>query len=201
MSKTFLAVLDDKHLAYQYDDENIAIIRGQEPNFELVICESDVSFEKEPNNPYDKKAIAVYSDNQKLGYLYKGKIQDMVNDFLDRSAPISSFIKHIDVKNKKIALAVAFYKEKSPDKIVRITGSGSVEKQDNIMLLSEGDEIEYEYDFDKEKYTAYAIGDDIGFFPKSVNDLLDNNPRVIVNEIEYNDSNDKYSVSASIYVD
>jgi len=97
---------NDKFKVYEYDDVQIAIIRGQEPDFKRVIKGSPVNFVQEPENQYDPHAIAVYSNSIKLGYLYKGWLQDMVNDFLRRHDTIEAIISSADREANKICLLV-----------------------------------------------------------------------------------------------
>lgn len=202
--------INGKSLAYQYD-EKIAIIRGQEPDFENVMVGFDAKFTPEPNNPYDKKAISVFSNEIKLGYLYKGKLQEMVHDYIRRGDPVYSYISNIDPNKKTITLFIGFYKEleseyeklikKAAYKTFRLTGNKSEEFQDNIMFLSSGEEIDHDYDYEKDKYAAFANGGEVGFFPKSATDLLENGCKVFIDEISENENADKYDISVAIFLE
>jgi hypothetical protein len=110
--RTMPGCIDGKSLTYHYDKVKIVILRGQEPDFRSVTPGDDISLILEPENTYDKRAIAVYSKNIKLGYIYKGNMQDMIHDFILRGDPIISCVSSIDDGNKIIYILLAFYRLK-----------------------------------------------------------------------------------------
>ena len=74
---------------------------------------------------------------------------------------------------------------------------GTNKFRDNLVLCSVGEEVSYSFDYEKEKYLALC-GFDIGFFPKSSNKLLEENPSVFINNIE-EDEDGNVSVFVSIF--
>jgi hypothetical protein len=106
--------IKSKRLAYHYEKVKIAIIKNQEPDFSQINLGDDIKFIQEPSNPHDNKAVAVISKGIKLGYIYRGTMQDMINDYINRGDPIFSCVKTIDDGNKLIYLFIGFYKKDDP---------------------------------------------------------------------------------------
>lgn len=103
-------------LSYNYNDVDVCIIRGQSPNFSLISVGDSIEFKQEPNNPYDSNAVIVSNTKTKIGYLYRGALQDMVNDYLDREDPIIAKVREVDKVNKSVKIAIAFYNESRMEK-------------------------------------------------------------------------------------
>lgn len=68
-------------LAYSYPDVDIfcpdemkASAQAVEPNQQLRLVE-------ETDNPYDAKAVKIFSGDTPIGYMYKNRLRDMVYDF------------------------------------------------------------------------------------------------------------------------
>lgn len=72
---------------YTYDEVKIALA---DKFFPIVDLQFDdlLTLKQEPENPYDSKAVAIYRGEDQLGYLYRGRLQDMANDWLDRGDPV-----------------------------------------------------------------------------------------------------------------
>jgi hypothetical protein len=102
--------VDGKPLVYHYDEIKIAILKGQEPDLTLINPGDDVRLVQEPENNYDNKAIAVYSNNIKLGYIYRGNLQEMINDFINRIDPVFSCVSTINDAEKFVYILLAFYR-------------------------------------------------------------------------------------------
>lgn len=73
-----------------------------------------VVFVKEQNNPHDQHAILVCQSDGPIGYLYRGKIQSMVNDWLDNGKQVCGYISfinkhHPDVNHDGLKIDIAFY--------------------------------------------------------------------------------------------
>ena len=65
----------------------------------------------EPTNEYDKNAVALLWQGRRLGYLLRGSLQDMVNDWLRRDWPVfASFERGTkDFGNSEVYISLAFY--------------------------------------------------------------------------------------------
>lgn len=100
---------------YAYDDVKLYIVPGEEPEFEKLDPGDDLSIYAEPQNSYDSNAIFFKTWNTsragsvKVGYIRKGKLQDMIHDYNRRNCPIIAFIKSIDDDNGIITISLAFY--------------------------------------------------------------------------------------------
>ncbi len=52
-----------------------------------------ITLMQEPENPYDDRAVALYADKQKIGYLYRNRLQDMANDFIVKGWKINASLE------------------------------------------------------------------------------------------------------------
>ena len=197
-------------LAYDYTDVNVCIIRDNKPDYKELKPYMPISFIPEPSNPYDPKAVIVKTDGTYIGYLYKGRMQDMVLDFLRRNDPIQSFISDVNESTDTVQFTIGFYKEKestydklirqgTPHKTFKLTSNRNEDMQDTLSLCSEGEEVDYEYNYEKEKYIAIC-GDEIGFFPKSANKYLEDEHPVFIEGIE-EDEDFKYIVRVVVFTE
>jgi len=102
-------------MAYRYNGVDVCILRGKEPNFALLELGMKVDFVPEPENTYDSNAVIVKVGGIEVGYLYKGVMQDMVNNFILWGWPIFACIVEIKPGEKAMKMFMAFYKEKGAD--------------------------------------------------------------------------------------
>lgn len=188
--------------AYHYTNINVCIIRGQEPDYSLLRIHDEITFAKEPTNVYDSNAVAVFDKarNIKVGYLYKGSLQDMVNDFISGGHPIRSRITDITPEGK-IQIEVAFYRRPAApvknfkSQVTFALSSSTKEAQENISdCADEGDDLEFEFDYDTEKFAFYCNTAFVGYAPSKYADIL----RLIEdNSIEYSATVDTIDESDS----
>lgn len=188
--------------AYHYTNINVCIIRGQEPDYSLLRIHDEITFAKEPTNAYDSNAVAVFDKarNIKVGYLYKGSLQDMVNDFISGGHPIRSRITDITPEGK-IQIEVAFYRRPAApvknfkSQVTFALSSSTKEAQENISdCADEGDDLEFEFDYDTEKFAFYCNTAFVGYALSKYADIL----RLIEdNSIEYSATVDTIDESDS----
>ncbi len=188
--------------AYIYDDVKIYVMDDQTPNYDNLLFDYPISLVAEPENAYDNKAVALYQNGEKLGYLYKGVLQDMANDFIKVGLNIDAeLVSHNRSENKIIVKLMFPYKGTSAAKsikIVRLTGNANNDMQDNISMCNSGDSAEAEYDYDKEKFLVSSDGLEIGYLPDSAGEyVIDGEINAIIKSIEEND-NGKYVVKIAI---
>ena len=185
-------------IAYQYQEVDIAMTSEVVNDFSVFRPGDIISFIPEPTNTYDSKAIQLWSNNQLLGYVYRGKIQDMLNDFLRFGEPVHGLIFSIQPEEKKITFSVGFYRSARPKSYGKMLASGRLiansgqDAQDNISICDEGDEVSIDYDYDKERYEVSCI-DYIGCLPKKLEQYADT-ATFIIDEISENDSGKQYVV-------
>ncbi|MDE6500715.1 MAG: HIRAN domain-containing protein [Ruminococcus sp.] len=195
-------------LNYNYKHEKLCQIRGQEPDISKLKVGQEVSLLPEPQNQYDKNAIAVYHENDKIGYLYRGYVQDIANRFNnDIDAEIFCFI--CEINGNDVFLNIGFYQEKrellNKETTFKLIRTSSKEIQETIDdCVSEEDEVYFSYDYEKELFEICPTGCSfaIGYAPKSKSSLLESleesdEYRAYVSEIE-EDDNGKYSVYVTI---
>lgn len=101
----------DKWSIYKvYDDVNVCTNKNDKLDYGRLFLTGVVMLEQEPENPYDSRAVAVTQCGQKLGYIYRGNMQDMINDFMDREEPVNAWLTKIDSENNKLQIKAAFYR-------------------------------------------------------------------------------------------
>lgn len=189
-------------LAYQYNDINLYITEGEEPNFSEIEPGMPVKLVQEPANTYDKKAVYAEANGIKIGYLYKGVSQNMTNDFINGGFPIISYVSSVDDNEHGIKLFMAYYKNKrrhGTPKVFKLTGNANDEMQSNILFSANGDEVSVRYDYDKEKYLV-SNELELGYLPKSANDSVNGSSEGYIEEISEND-NGKYIVKVTLFID
>lgn len=200
--------IDEIPIAYNYKHEKLCQIRGEEPDISKLKAGQKVNLLPEPQNKYDKNAIAVYHRDDKIGYLYRGNVQDIANKFNDDAkARIFCFI--CEVKNNDVFLNIGFYREKrksfNKEITFKLTRTANKDIQETIeSCVSEDDELEFNYDYDKELFAVCPEGYDfpIGYAPKSKSAILESleeteEYEAYVSEID-EDDNGKYIVYITI---
>lgn len=171
--------IDGQPLAYKYFDVDICVISGQEPDYKAIIDRLSVdpivtTLEIESENQYDNKAIRVMFNDSKLGYLYKGTIKDMAYDYLNTGRPIFSCLSSIDLDSNEMKMFIGFYYKKTYNNEVsfKLTSNNNKDMQETLACSSVGDELTFSYDYEKGKY-CFTNYDDVGYAPKSKNELLE----------------------------
>ncbi|MGI6019788.1 MAG: hypothetical protein ACOX8M_13565 [Marvinbryantia sp.] len=199
----FLDVVDDHILSYQYKQIKIAF-----PCREKVELGNFIDFEQEPDNDYDSNAVKILCSADTVGYICKGRLQDMINDFLMNDLPIEARVD--SVSKDSFTIAIAFYKSIDSFKSVSATLTKTNKKdcfdnsrQDNLSSVSEGDMLTMEYDYETETYiVSDDCGNELGEISKSISDKLfvqstDYDYKVICKENDVDD-NLKYKCAISV---
>lgn len=84
--------------AHDYEYTSVGIYRPEGVTFMPAVGDA-VTLELEPDNPYDDKAVVAKIKGERIGYLYRGKLKDMVVDFLNSpSAYIVAEVTRADSK-------------------------------------------------------------------------------------------------------
>lgn len=186
--------MNGQPIAYKYDD--VGIFAPKDVAVKRDVRYGDaVTFEYEPDNKYDANAVKAVVCGEFIGYINKGKLQEMIHDFKDSGLPIFSYVSSCD----PVKVFISFYRgAKAPGaaNTYKLASNKSEEIQDAIENCDEGDEVEYTYDDEKDKYIA-ACGGNIGYFPKSANEILEGGPSVFISEIGEDDDG-VYSVEVEI---
>lgn len=147
---------DDTYLIYSYEQNlafaNTAVLTGNGGK--------EITFRQEPNNEADGEAIAVYFNDTKVGYLFKGKIKDMANDWINRDEPIIGYINKIDTTQNRATIKIGFYRsvdslQIKKFKLTRITKKEddfSSSRYNNISWCNDKDVVNYEFSADTDNY-------------------------------------------------
>lgn len=197
-------------IAYRYEDVGIFIpkdstfdVEGFEPGAVLTLMQ-DKENENDPN------AVGLRLRKRLVGYLYRGKLQDMANDWFKKELPMRAVLTKTFREDKRAEVLLAFYdlsdfkklRRRYPDaKEYRLTANANSEMQDNILMCSKGDECTICFDMDKEKYLV-SSGLEIGYLPVSAGKLVEKygeeSCRVYIADISTND-NDKEVVTVYVF--
>ncbi len=121
-----------------------------------------VRFIQEKDNPHDSSAVAIYLNSHKIGYVYRGGIQDMINDWIKRSLFFIGYINKYSIAEKKATIKIGFYKslDNYPSvetKLIKINQSvdANTTRMDNLDLCDEGEAVYIEYSNYDETYIVY----------------------------------------------
>lgn len=163
---------DDCYLKYSYYDVDVMGVVYRDFNISDLPIDADVEFNEEPENEYDKNAIQIRCCSTPIGYVPKNKLQSMIHDYLDNNdTKIVGFISKVDEDEKKIQVAIGFYRSMSDYELkklpyvdaslIKTTKKDDLgtSRQENLDSVNEGDIIELDYQFDTE---TYLVTDDVG---------------------------------------
>lgn len=188
---------EDCDAVYKYTD--MKIYRHNCDSSQLVIY-SRLSLKLEPDNEYDSNAVALYYNDNKVGYLIKGKMQDMANDWQKREDPIRAMVSKLD--GEDIYIDLYFYEIPSKhisswnNSVVTLSGNKSEDFQANISLLdNDTRKLDLEFDYDKDQYLVSDGSLDIGYIPKS----FEEKPMACYLDKISETSNGKYTVKVKLY--
>lgn len=212
-AKSFKLDGDLFELRYDYDEVKIVgtqYIDGAEKRLKELNSDSCIVVYREEDNPKDPKTVVICEMENgvdyKLGYLSKSSnLYDMFNDFKDRGEFV--LIK-VDEKFSG-CFKLGFYKKVSnkkhriknkQSKIFTLTGTRNSDIQSAISYADVGDELSYDFDYEKDKYYVEASFDKIGYIPKSQEELIENadDIEMYIDDITEND-NGIYSVKVEMY--
>ncbi|MBR4879274.1 MAG: hypothetical protein IKU13_05530 [Clostridia bacterium] len=199
--------VEDKYLAYEYE-ENIAI-----PVLDLIIGNGGrtLEFKKEVNNEYDKNAVAIFLDTQKIGYLYKGKVQDMVNDWIKRDDYFCGHINKVNMEKGYATFKIAFYKEINSlsmnafklTKILKKEDEFGSSRFENVGCCMDGDLVSFESSYETDNYVITdESGNELGELGEKASEWITENKEAIkfsrINNIEESDSGN-YKATIEFY--
>lgn len=98
-----------RYIAYHYDDVQIA---SRDRYADIPLAAGDkLKFVPEPDNQFDAEAVAIYKGTDKVGYMYRGRLQDMTHDFLKRGDAVAGVVVSDDFG--KSVYKIAYYKRDS----------------------------------------------------------------------------------------
>lgn len=146
------------HLNYHYDD----FVVSSSCNYDQIHIGEQVTFTPEPSNPHDSNAISIMCNNTHIGYFPKNRIQQMFHDYQQKDSQVIGFVR--ELTSNTIILSIGFYTsfaelkmklmKHSPYKSFKLTGTSSQELQENISLCDVGDNVTFDYSYEKNKLSA-----------------------------------------------
>ena len=160
----------------------------------------EIVFAREPENEYDSNAVAVYLDGDKIGYVYKGCTQDMVNDWLKRDEPVLGHLSRILPDENKVTYMIGFYKseESFTTKKYAVTKTAKkdytdIKRADNLLSCDDGDNVRIDYDLESGSYIISAWdGSELGEMPakfaEDVSELQVESFGGVLCDMSFNDS-------------
>ena len=168
-----------------------------------------LTFKQEPENPHDEKAVAVYLNGAKIGYIYRGTVQDMFNDYTKRGWRVSGYLNKYSVSNNKATYKIGFYKPLDIFESKRFSLSKIKKKideyttrEDNLLNCDEGDVLTIEYEDADDCFVVFNdIYEEVGELPKSAaNFINENEHKKIVGILDACGENDDGKTKAQITV-
>lgn len=205
----FQDIENDSVLCYQYED-GICLLDGA---IEFIAGKGGktLSFVQETENPHDNNAIAIYFDDVKLGYVFRGNIQNMLNDWISRGHYFFGYINKYSVDEKKATFKIGFYKplsdfESKQFSIVKTKKKVDeyTTREDYLLRCDEGETVSFEYDSEADSYIIYnSMCEEIGELPKSAVTYIKNSEckkAVGILESCETDINDKTTAKVSVFL-
>ena len=157
----------------------------------------------EPENEYDSRAVALYLEGKKIGYVHKGRLQDMIHDWLERGDEMLCCLKRLTAEDAYFL--IGFYKDLDyfkgrTFKLIGVTkkdGEG-ISRARNAEVLSPGDSVWVFVDDDKYIVTDGPL--DFGELPKAAIEYAEGASRIVgkVEECDF-DENGKPEIYVTIY--
>jgi len=193
-------------LSYSYND--VKLSGCEDNNTRCLQAGDDIVFLHEKDNPDDKDAVSAIVSGTKIGYMNKDRLRDMYHDFSAQNGLVLGSV----LKNEPITptISIRYYKNDTENfeyyeylksgqafETFMLTSNKNEEMQENISSCSIGDEVELNYDYDEDKYTAYCF-EEIGVFPKSENSILEHSFKAFVERIEQNNE-DEYQIYIAVF--
>lgn len=197
------------YLRWQYK-ENIHYAQNLD---KIKLGDSDMELVPEPDNQYDKNAVALYKGEYKLGYFYKGQTQEMILSYIDRNDyRIETVVCLLDDENNKLAVQIAFYRnldavqlETLTVPLVKITKKSEdwgSSRYDNVSMVYVDDYVEITENDDGGYTVCDEYGNELGELnantAEKVEEFFDDIIYAKIADIKETE-NDTFKVSISIF--
>lgn len=197
---------------YNYKDVKMALPKMEYFKEKLNSSQITLQMYQDKKNEYDENAVMLADGLDSVGYLYKGKIQDMANDWIDRDDKIYVGVSKIDIEKEEVFLTLAFYKSieetlmlyKKSATLVRTSIKQEFEdRQENISYLEEGDFVDidiYTTEFENAVVTD-SSGGELGELPTALSEKMREDNYDYIGKVIALTENDsgKYGVKIMIF--
>lgn len=168
---------DGRILRYSYYDVEVKGFAHQNFDIKKLELEKFVTFDFEPDNQYDPNAIAIFYDDQKIGYVPQNSLQSMVKKYSDgKEHQICGFISYIDEDLNEVQIALGFYSKVNNDldvfkcKLCKTRAKDFMgnSRQENLELVDTGCPVDLEYNDESETYLVCDgdTGEELGEISK-----------------------------------
>lgn len=147
----FSSIEVDNYLKYEYE-RDLCLSSGVDAADLSGKGGTPITFVQEPDNKYDDKAVAIYLESKKIGYVYRGRTQDMCNDWFKRDMLFIGHLAKINVAENTATYKIGFYRplaerENKLFPLLRVTKTVEdfeiSSRYDNLSVMDEGDEVDY----------------------------------------------------------
>lgn len=147
----FSSIEGDNYLKYEYE-RDLCLSSGVDAADLSGKGGTPITFVQEPDNKYDDKAVAIYLESKKIGYVYRGRTQDMCNDWFKRDMLFIGHLAKINVAENTATYKIGFYRplaerENKLFPLLRVTKTVEdfeiSSRYDNLSVMDEGDEVDY----------------------------------------------------------
>lgn len=181
---------------YTYDSVKLATPTNADlsPDFNTLTPGTALTLVQEPANTYDNKAVAVFDGPHRIGFLFRGRLQGMANDFLNRGDTITATIN--TASSDGITINLLFNKQsRVPPQRYKLTGNKNADMQGEISATAPSEKVDVSFDPEKDTYTAFTDYAHLGWFPKSANNKLSYYATAVVDSIVPTENNpEKFDV-------
>jgi|GEM_PF-796217 len=126
-------------LAYKYESVNLAMTSMFDIDTSTLYYGMPVVFVHESHNKYDKMAILIEARRKPIGYLYRGTIQDMVHDYVEKDFHFIGYIDGLDDYNEEATIAIGFYNDSGISYVDRANAREKRKKADAIRDAEEAE--------------------------------------------------------------
>lgn len=197
-------VVDWNILKYKYED-NISLL----PDMAKTVSGHGgevITFLQEPENEYDQKAVAIYLDEIKIGYVYRGRIQDMINDWISKEEKFIGYINKIWVDENKVSYKIGFYRpyqtfENKTFSLIKTKKKVDEEfrREDFIFDINPGDGVTIDYDDELDSYVVHnKCYEEIGELGESAFEFIEDSDsdqvRGVVQSLDYTERGVKMKI-------
>lgn len=102
------------YIKYHYDDVEVAT---RDRYATHTLQQGDIlTFKPEPDNRYDAGAVEIFHGEEKIGYMYRGRLQDMCRDFIARGDKVAGVVVSDDFG--KTVYKIAFYARRTVETVL-----------------------------------------------------------------------------------
>lgn len=119
-AKSNVLPTDGHYLAYQYDDVKFypPTEMTSKVNKKFLRPGVEVFLQQEPENKYDNRAIALYASGHQIGYMLRGTLQDMANDYIEKGWPIKATLTSLKFVGGEYQgyISLSYYRESTKPK-------------------------------------------------------------------------------------